>query len=317
MRATNWLRLSVLALPLLLSACQSGGGKETIARLRHQQIEIKEEKIEGGLEKAMEGYRRFLDEAPDSALTPEAIRRLADLKVEKEYGLLGGATVAARRAAASLPPPPQAARPAGAAADSPTPALALAAMPGESPADFEKRAAESPAPGTVAATGGVAESDELERAGTLEAIELYKKLLNDHPAYERNDQVLYQMSRAHEELGQVEAAMEVMERLVRTYPQSRYLDEVQFRRAEYFFTRRRYLEAEAAYGSIVSIGATSSYFQLALYKLGWTFYKQDLYDEALHRFIALLDYKVSVGYDFGGRTSHLIKKLCDVPDGTE
>lgn len=294
MMRISWLRLSVLTLPLLLSACQSGGGKETIARLRHQQIEIKEAQIEGGLEKAMEGYRRFLAETPDSALTPEAIRRLADLKVEREYGLLAGASVAERRANASPLPPPQRATSASSA-----PALAPEPKPGEAQADFERRAAAGPVPATVAMAGGVDDGgDDLERAGALEAIELYKKLLNDHPGYERNDQVLYQMSRAYEELGQVEAAMEVMDKLVRSYPRSRYLDEVQFRRAEYFFTRRHYLEAEAAYGSIVSIGASSSYFQLALYKLGWTFYKQDLYDEALHRFIALLDYKVAVGYDF-------------------
>jgi hypothetical protein len=35
--------------------------------------------------------------------------------------------------------------------------------------------------------------------------------------------------------------MQVMDRMVHEYPHSRYIDEVQFRRAEYFFTRRRYL----------------------------------------------------------------------------
>ncbi|MBE0598512.1 MAG: tetratricopeptide repeat protein, partial [Desulfuromonadales bacterium] len=125
-----------------------------------------------------------------------------------------------------------------------------------------------------------------------------RKLLDQYPLYERNDQVLYQMSRAYEELGRIEEAMQVMDRLVRDFPHSHYLDEVQFRRAEYFFVHRRYLDAEDAYASIVHIGVRSSFYQLALYKLGWTFYKQDLYEEALHRFIALLDYKVSVGYDF-------------------
>src|SRR5574337_48644 len=113
-RAGGWLGrgLSVLALPLLLTACQSTGGKDTIAKLRTMQIEIKEEKIEGGLEKAMEGYRRFLEQTPDSALSPEAIRRLADLKVEREYGLLSGDTAAERRASgAALPAPERAARP--------------------------------------------------------------------------------------------------------------------------------------------------------------------------------------------------------------
>ena len=82
------------------------------------------------------------------------------------------------------------------------------------------------------------------------------------------------MSRAYEELGQTEEAMAVMDRMVRDFPRSRYIDEVQFRRAEYFFTRRRYRDAEDAYAGIVNTGVGSSFYELALYKLGWTFYKR-------------------------------------------
>jgi tetratricopeptide (TPR) repeat protein len=286
----------VLALPLLLSACLSGGGTDTIAKLRTVQIEIKEEKIEGGLEKAMEGYRRFLEETPDSALSPEAIRRLADLKVEREYGQDAGGGRPADRAASKMPAPVHVPQP---VLTPSTEASAPAPSGKESETDFDKRTTSSGSVAGTAAEGvSLPGAEDLERAGAREAIALYQKLLNEYPLYERNDQVLYQMSRAYEELGQVEEAMQVMDRMVREYPQSRYMDEVQFRRAEYFFTRRRYLDAEEAYGSIVTIGVSSSYFQLALYKLGWTFYKQELYDEALHRFIALLDYKVSAGYDF-------------------
>ena len=73
---------------------------------------------------------------------------------------------------------------------------------------------------------------------------------------------------------------------------------MQFRRGEYFFTRRQYRDAESAYSAIISLGTGSSYYELALYKLGWTFYKQEFYEEALHKYMALLDYKVSIGYDF-------------------
>jgi tetratricopeptide (TPR) repeat protein len=316
-------------MPLLLAACQSTGGKDTIATLRTMQIEIKEENIEGGLEKAMEGYRHFLEETPETALKPEAIRRLADLKVEREYGRLSGDAAAERRTSdTAVPAPKNAARPEGAPARSSVPALAQVPVPGgpgvsPSPgtglgkglrpqADAEKGSALSPAPGTAAAADRRAESeDDLERVGALEAVELYKKLLTKYPTYERNDQVLYQMSRAYEELGRVDEAMEVMDRLVREYPKSRYMDEVQFRRAEYFFTRKRYLQAEEAYGSIVAIGVSSSYYQLALYKLGWTFYKQEFYDEALHRFIALLDHKVSAGYDFAQTADEQERKRID------
>ncbi len=289
------LRLLVIAaLPLILQACSSPGTRGTIAELRDRRIDIKEERIEGGLVKAMESYQRFLEETPDSALSPEAIRRLADLKVEKEYGLITDQEPA-------IPAPEPAPRPVTGPAGREEP---LTRTAGESEADFAKRMNRGePLPARIEAGAetGVelpGEGDDLEKAGPLEAIVLYRKLLDKYPMYERNDQVLYQMSRAYAELGRNKEAMQVMDRLVDEFPRSRYMDEVQFRRAEYFFTYRRYLEAEEAYKSIVDMGVGSYYYQLALFKLGWSFYKQELYEEALDRFIAMLDYKVSTGYDF-------------------
>jgi cellulose synthase operon protein C len=308
----NRMKRCIFFLPLFLLACQSMSNRDTIARLRHMQIDIKEEKLEGGLEKAMQGYQRFLENTPESALTPEAIRRLADLKIENEYGSLthGGEpqgqapAEAPEQAPADRLSAPDRTRPidslaAGAGAP-PNRTPAPPPVSGESDAEFEKRAAGSqPLPAAASTEDAPLEGvDDLERASAREAIALYEKLLKKYPLYDRNDQVLYQMSRAYEELGQTDAAMQVMDRLVRQFPRSRYIDEVQFRRAEYFFTRRRWLDAEDAYTSIVTIGKGSFYYELALYKLGWTFYKQELYEEALHRFIALLDHKVAIGYDF-------------------
>ena len=116
--------------------------------------------------------------------------------------------------------------------------------------------------------------------------------------YEHNDLVLYQKARAYDELGEPDRAMAVMDRLVAEYPASRHADEVQFRRAEYFFMRRKYLDAEYAYAAVVGMGQASEYYELALYKLGWALYKQELHEDALHQYVALLDYKVSTGYDF-------------------
>ncbi len=296
--------LIILALALMLTACQSMGDRDTIAKLRHQKIEIKEEKVEGGLDKAMQSYQHFLEETPDSALAPEAIRRLADLKIEKEYGTVAEGDRPVQAAAAgktvSKMTAPAAAAPVGAAESAPARPKAQAARKSEADAAFEKRATQSqPVPVTPPVEGEPPEAkDDLERAGPLEAIELYKRLLAKYPLYDRNDQVLYQMSRAYEELGKINEAMAVMERLVHEYPRSRYIDEVQFRRAEFFFSHRKYLDAEDAYKTIVDLGVGSYYYELALYKLGWTFYKQELYEDAQHRFIALLDHKVSVGYDF-------------------
>ena len=298
----NRFRLFIFAVPMLLAACQSISDRGTIAELSHMEVETREEKIENGLDKAMQSYQHFLEKSPESDLTPEAIRRLADLKIEKEYGTFTeGIEPAEGGPQEKTPARKQEKIPDGGSVSDVPVDRATAHIPArsESEPDFEKRTTqEQPAAAAAASSASAARPDDLERAGAREALALYRKLLSDYPLYERNDQVLYQMSRAHEELGETDEAMAVMEQLVRDFPGSHYIPEVQFRRAEYFFSHRQYLDAEKAYSSIVDTAVASSFYELALYKLGWTFYKQELYEDGLHRFIALLDYKVSVGYDF-------------------
>ncbi|RLB65387.1 MAG: hypothetical protein DRH08_08050, partial [Deltaproteobacteria bacterium] len=292
----NKLILFIFILSLFFTGCSSIDNKGTIAELRNRQIEITGEDITDGHDKAMQSYQHFLEETPNSAMSAEAIRRLADLKVEKEYGFLASGQPETAEAP-MLTAPEHAAQPEVALSE-PQPSTVPAEV--ESETDFERRTTlKQPLPVTPPADFDTDQTiDDLEKAGPLEAITLYQKLLDEYPLYQRNDQVLYQMSRAYEELGRIDAAMVVMEQLVNQYPQSHYFGEVQFRRAEYFFSRRKYLDAEESYASIVDLGVGSSFYPLATYKLGWTFYKQELYEEAMHKFITLLDYKVSVGYDF-------------------
>jgi cellulose synthase operon protein C len=286
--------LIVCLAPALLGGCATDPDRRTLAELRSVQVDAKDVRVIDGLDRAMQGYRSFLDETPESRLTPEAMRRLADLQIEKEFGILGDGEIVElpapeRVAVANLEP----AR---------TPAAESVARPGESTEDFERRvSAESLA---IPFHEPARDADDMRGSasapaeGPREAIDLYQRILADYPSYPHNDQVLYQKSRAYDELGQTEDAMRVMERLIAEYPASRYVDEVYFRRAEYFFMRRQYLEAEQAYAAVTSMGIGSSFHELALYKLGWTLFKQDFYDEALHEFMALLDYRASIGYDF-------------------
>ncbi|MBW2484275.1 MAG: tetratricopeptide repeat protein, partial [Deltaproteobacteria bacterium] len=298
----NRILLLIYVASLILAACQPASHKGTIAELRHMQIEFKQEKVENGLDKAMLSYQDFLNNSPESDLTPEALRRLADLKIEKEYGcLIEGGSPAGETQEEIVP-----AREEGSTGNTlemvrkESPASAFVPVFDESEEEFEHRAPLEQWDGMAGVESGQTEKgiNDLEREGAREALALYTKLLNEYPLYEHNDKVLYQMSRAYEELGQIDEAIDVMERLFRDFPGSSYIAEIQFRRAEYYFSRRRYLEAEDAYSSIVDKAAHSTFFELALYKLGWTFYKQELYEDALHPFIALLDHKVTQGYDF-------------------
>jgi tetratricopeptide (TPR) repeat protein len=290
------LRVALILSPVLATGCAPTPDKQTLAQLRNVPADTADVHVEQGLDKAMESYRRYLDETPKTAMTPEAMRRLADLKVEKLFGILGDGKLLELEA-----PEPARDRAAPDAASGERPKAAGIADLSESQKDFERRATEE----TQLASSGQgfkanvpASADEQSASGPLEAIALYDQLLAEYPTYEHNDKVLYQKSRAYDELGRTEDAMKTMERLIAEYPESRYIDEVQFRRAEYFFTRRAFRDAEAAYSAIIALGSRSEYYELALYKLGWTLYKQEFYDDALHQYIALLDHKVSIGYDF-------------------
>ncbi|MCI0516504.1 MAG: tetratricopeptide repeat protein, partial [Woeseiaceae bacterium] len=277
-----------------LAACASSGGDQrgTLAELERVKPVLDEMYVDDSLDLAAESYRRYLAETEVSALTPEAMRRLADLQLEREYGVIAGQgliEMAAPDTAASSP-----------ATQARDPAAAPV-TPVESDQEFERRAtgreellSAAPAMDPVLAGGEEADAP----AGPREAIEMYQSILDTYPNYERNDQVLYQMSRAYDELGQPDEAMAVTQRLIARYPYSKYLDEVHFRRGEYYFVRRKFQEAEDAYSAIIAMGASSEYYELALYKRGWTLYKREFYEEALHSYMAMLDHRQTIGYDF-------------------
>ncbi|MFA0811933.1 tetratricopeptide repeat protein [Microbulbifer epialgicus] len=320
--------VSAVAVVLLLNACAVNNSK-TIGSLQHVDIEIKEEYIDGSLEKALASYQHYLQETPESNLTPEAMRRIADLKIKQAHR----AEDAAIDSAVS---PTSAANASGAVVAIDAPELAAGNIldaPAEveipvaqvaAPVEQENSGTESDAEFEARATGNVEvafdntplqmpadDPDALMSANAREAINLYLDLLKKYPLYDRNDQVMYQLSRAYEEAGQIDAAVDILRQLVAKYPDSRHIDESWFRLGEYYFTRKKYLDAEEAYGKVIQIGVVSSFYELALYKRGWSLFKQDMYEMALDDYIAMLDYKVSQGYDFDQQSNEVERKHVD------
>jgi len=125
-----------------------------------------------------------------------------------------------------------------------------------------------------------------------EAIKLYSTLLKAYPNYARNDEVLYQLARAYETTGQSEQALATLDRIVKSYPQSRQLDEVQFRRGELLFSAKRYQDAQKAYEVPIARGSASAFYEQSLYKNGWSLFKQSSNADSLSSFAALLDAKL-------------------------
>ena len=167
--------------PALVVGCAARPDKvmlATLAELRDVRPDVQEAKVEQGLDQAMQHYRRFLEETPETAMTPEAMRRLADLQIEKQFGIRAGDGKRQQLAA-----PLYAEAPAGALTETP---IADAPVGGagrrESDGDFEQRATaeigilagSNAGPSPAGAPGA-----DAEPTGPLEAIALYDRLLTE------------------------------------------------------------------------------------------------------------------------------------------
>ena len=128
-----------------------------------------------------------------------------------------------------------------------------------------------------------------------QAVSRYLEYLDAFPGRPDNDLILYHLSRAYAMTGENDKARKVMDELARDYPNSRYIDEIQFRRGENLFVDGRYAEAEDAYGVVVHRYPNSVFYEKALYKYGWTRFKLNKYEEAIDSFLRLLDRKYEDG----------------------
>ena len=127
-------------------------------------------------------------------------------------------------------------------------------------------------------------------------------MLEAYPDYRRNDSVLYQLARAYEISGKTDDALRVLNELVGKYPDTTFIDEVQFRRGEMLFLRKDYFDAESAYQSVVTYGEDSRFYEQSLYKLGWSQFKLGEYDSSLTPFFDLLYRKMTgIAMQDGGR----------------
>jgi tetratricopeptide (TPR) repeat protein len=131
------------------------------------------------------------------------------------------------------------------------------------------------------------------------AISAYETLLGENPDNPRNDQLLYQLSKAYEFSGDNASSLAVLERLSAGYPDSPYYLEAEFRRAESYFASADYAAAELAYTHVVSKGRETTYYVNALYMQGWSRFKQGHYNSSVTAFTGTLDSLVPADNNVG------------------
>jgi len=156
-------------------------------------------------------------------------------------------------------------------------------------ADLELEISEEERHGVHGVGGGADEA--AIQAIKLSSIEHYNTYLLTYPGHERNDLILYQLAKAYSLIGEMDKAMQTMDILVKDYPNSLHIDEVQFRRGEILFVNLEFEQSEKAYADIVANYQQSPLFEKSLYKLGWSQFKQSHYEQALQTYLTLLDIK--------------------------
>lgn len=131
------------------------------------------------------------------------------------------------------------------------------------------------------------------RIDFAKSIGLYQRLIKDFPSYKLNDASYYLLGYCEEKQEKFENAKVAYEALIAAYPKSKFTIEAWVRLGEYYFDAYDVPDALAkaadAYEHAIA-DPTHPLYDKALYKLGWTYYRMDRFDDSVARFFALADY---------------------------
>jgi len=303
--------MAIVTLAGNLAGCASKHPKDdspTIKDLDSRVFQVPPDKgVVANDDATIAAYREYLKKAPADTQRPEAMRRLGDLEMDRaDSRLAGGAPEKKPSAPADAGgiAAEKNARAGNAGGDGKSSASASAAAPAATASPTAKVDALTPkaAPpvasvpgsgkGAIGAPTAAAAEGNSDAQNYRGAITMYLELLKNFPAAADSDKVLYQLAHAYELSGDLEDALKVLNRLVAEYPHSSLVDEAHFRRGELMFAMHNYRGAESAYAIILAQPNHTPYFERALYMHGWSLYKQDRLEEALHSFFGVLDLKL-------------------------
>lgn len=136
------------------------------------------------------------------------------------------------------------------------------------------------------------------QADFSKSVALYRILLDKFPRYALNDGAHYLLGYCLEKQNQFEESRAAYQTLIARYPKSRFATEAWMRIGEYYFDS--YDEPDALAKAAQAYEAATQnvshpLYDKAAYKLGWTYYRMDRFDEAVTRFLALADYYEAQG----------------------
>lgn len=270
---------SCLAISGALVGCGSGEVKkeQTLSSFEDKKIDIRPQDLPASTKKISEKdaqawYEEFVKSTNNQELKAKALERLADIKLESQQNRqeqVQADVIAEKEATAK-----------------------------ESAARSKEKAARAAIPSQekqMSETAPSVSSHKLRSDGKDEATDnyaqvakQYETLLARYPNKKGNDRILYQLARAYDLSGQMEKTLTVLNRLAKEYPRYPQIEEVQFRRGEILFSLKKFSDAASAYAEVM-VNKDSTYYERALYKHGWSLFKQGKLEDALISYFQLLD----------------------------
>lgn len=118
----------------------------------------------------------------------------------------------------------------------------------------------------------------------------YTKLIEEFPHSELVDDAIYNKAYIIEEQGNIDEALESYNFLIQEFPDSRYVPEAHMRIAEHYFNPpiNEIERAIEIYKEVLYYKDSPRYDE-ALYRLGWSYYRLNMYPEAVAYFTLLAD----------------------------
>lgn len=138
-------------------------------------------------------------------------------------------------------------------------------------------------------------------------IALYQRLINDYPDYRLIDGAYYLLGYTQRAQGNNEEGIATWLTLVQRFPQSRFYAEVWFRIGDSRFDDESWDQAIAAFLNVVPL-KDSDFYDKALYKLAWTYYLVNRFDESVQRFFELLDWSAANKDEKSGEAGSVLEE---------
>ena len=116
----------------------------------------------------------------------------------------------------------------------------------------------------------------------------YQNVLKTQPNRRDNEKIRYDLAKTLDLQGKMKESLEQTEILLAQYPDTKFFVELQFRRAEIYYSLQNYPKALRAYEAVLAANYNDKYRLNSLYMSGWSLFKLNRLEQADIKFLQVL-----------------------------